>query len=968
MDHVVLVLFENRSFDNLLGHLYTPVEKPGFEGVIGKNLMNPVPQGAAPIPPGAEQPEPDMVHYSVAPGWEVPDPDPGEEYQHTNTQLYGILDAGNWGIPARHMTTNNEPAPGAPATMDGFVLDYISTYETLRDRPPSYEEYRQIMQGHTRDHAPVLHALARGFAVFDHWFSEVPSQTFPNRSFWTAASSSGLVVNSPPTEYYFHNTSETIFDRLDDHGRTWKVYVLEPCPLSITGAIHTPRLKKHFHDRFVPFSEFEADVAAGTLPDFALIEPNLLAGHADYHPPFGDALVEGADIPMDPSSAIVAGELFLAHLYGTIKGAPQEGASNLWNTTLFIGWDEPGGTYDHVPPPAAVPPDPDDEVGQFGFRFDRSGGRVPAIVVSPWVSEGTVESEEYRHTSMIATLRKTWGLGEPLSCRDASARTFEHLFSPGTPRPPDDWPSVDDHGLPELVVDPTTYSEALGSLGRHLVHGLAHLATHEGRHARASDYADDNDIDVPTDAFVAAAATFGRYFFPRLGHALPAAALPPVRPPAGTTVARPEAIPGVAPGTPRHDLGLGFAVVFGFPQLDAVEVSLVHGKRTLWHHTFDRHRDDADEPEATPDEHVVTIPLGLARLQFHLDADLFDGTVAWQAELSHRAWFTRPWSRRRQWSRASVAIDPSIGVIDGRTAFTPPAVDDPTYGRSQSCTDTILRFHVADEERKVCNVGQLVKQRMFPPPYQPFVFNAVACVGAFTREGPQCYANPRSPWFNVFLGYYQIDCDRALWSRPFGFEAAAGYTSEPRIEDLVRLGKADWNYFSNWDYGVPETVLWPYDRVSVHSNDYTDGGMEEIGGRWWHRIDLLGVEVASAYVSDAPGALRLVDNTVVAGMIRDSFGYPQSDPLHPNSFIPKRLDAALRMAYFEDDDGYHTLIFGGTAHTGRDAGLLQAEVDAVEAVIAGHYAERGFERPHGPGPAPDPAPDPGSGPPSVPGS
>jgi phospholipase C len=943
MDHVVLILFENRSFDNLLGHLYTPEEKPGFEGVIGKNLMNPVPAWAAPIPPGAEQPEPDMVHYSVAADWEVPDPDPGEEYQHTNTQLYGTLDAGNRGIPARHMATSNEPAPGATATMDGFVLDYISNYEALKDRPPSYEEYRQIMQGHTADHAPVLTALARGFAVFDHWFSEVPSQTFPNRSFWTAASSSGLVVNSPPTEYYFHNTAETIFDRLDQHGRTWKVYVLEPCPLSITGAIHTPRLKKHFQDRFVPFAEFEADVAAGTLPDFALIEPNLLAGHADYHPPFGEALIEGADIPMDPSSAIVAGELFLAHLYDTIKGAPTEGASNVWNTALFIGWDEPGGTYDHVPPPPAVPPD--DRVGQFGFRFDRSGYRVPAILVSPWVPEQTVASEEYRHTSLIATLRKQWGLGDtPLSRRDASARTFSHLFSLGTPREPGDWPSVDDHGLPALVVDPTTYAESLGSLGRHLVHGLAHLAAHEGHNARASEYAADNDVDVPSDAFVAAAATFGRYFFPRLGSVMPPAAVPPVRPATTTPLPRAEDAPGVAPATPRHDLALGFAVEFSFPQLDAVEISLVHGKRTLWHHTFDSHQDDPGEPEATPEEHVVTIPLGLARFELHLAADLFDGSVAWQAELSHRSWFTRPWRTAREWARRSIAIDPSIGFIDGRTAFTAPVVDDPTYGRSQSCTDTILRFHVEDVERKVCNVGQLVKRRMFPPPYPPFVFNAVACVGEFTKDGPQRYGNPRSPWFNVFLGYYQIDCDRDAWNRPFGFETAAGYHSEPHIEDLVRLGKADWNYFSNWDYGVPETVLWPYDRVAVRSNDHVDHGMEEIAGRWWRRLDLLGVEAASAYVSDAPGALQLVDNTVIAEMIRDSFGYPQSDPLYPNSFIPKRLDAALRMAYFADDDGYHTLIFGGTAHAGEDAGLLQAETAAARAVIAGQYAERGFAR------------------------
>ena len=82
------------------------------------------------------------------------------------------------------------------------------------------------------------------------------------------------------------------------------------------------------------------------------------------------------------------------------------------------------------------PPDPDAPAGQCGFTFDRSGYRVPAIIVSPWIDEGTVINEEYRHTSLIATLRKHWDLGDAFTDRDAAARTFDHLLSRETPRDP----------------------------------------------------------------------------------------------------------------------------------------------------------------------------------------------------------------------------------------------------------------------------------------------------------------------------------------------------------------------------------------------------------------------------------------------------------------------------------------------------------------------------------------------------
>ena len=195
MDHVVLVLFENRSLDNLLGHLYGPEDGKTFEGVIGKELSNPIPEWAE---HGAER---KVVPYTVTTDMDAPNPDSGEEYFHTNTQLYNTLDEHNRFKIGEAVTAPwNVPPPGTEPTMDGFVTDYISTFTGEVGRQPTYEEYAQIMTGYTPEQVPVLSGVAKGFGVFDHWFCEVPSQTFMNRSFWTAGTSSGFVVEQPGDE------------------------------------------------------------------------------------------------------------------------------------------------------------------------------------------------------------------------------------------------------------------------------------------------------------------------------------------------------------------------------------------------------------------------------------------------------------------------------------------------------------------------------------------------------------------------------------------------------------------------------------------------------------------------------------------------------------------------------------------------------------------------------------------------
>ncbi len=513
LDHIVVVLFENRSLDNMLGHLHGPGDGKTFDGVIGKNLSNPIPAWAE---QGADR---KVVPYTVATDMNSPNPDSGEEYQHTNTQLYNILSEENRFKVADDMTAPwNAPEAGQTPTMDGFVTDYISTFTAEMGRQPTYEEYSQIMTGFTPDQVPVLNGLARAFGVFDHWFCEVPSQTFMNRSFWTAGTSSGLTVNFPAKKWFIGNDAETLFERLEAHGKTWKVYVSEPMQISFTGIIHHQRLKERLATHFVPFAQFEADAAKGALPDFSLIEPALAIGHNDYHPAEGRALGHGVVLPsVDPPSSILGGEAFLARIYDAYRGMQSGTGPNVWNTALLIGWDEPGGTYDHVPPPAAPPPDPAAPAGEYGFTFDRSGYRVPAIVISPWVGEGQVFNQEHRHTSLIATLREQWNLGDPFTARDAAARTFSHAFTLEAPRDPRSWPVPTPRPVPAFSEDDVALGKAVSALGRTFLNGLR-------QHAQENDIKldglpDDPNADIPPEQIVTLLRSAAAMYFPRLAPA-----------------------------------------------------------------------------------------------------------------------------------------------------------------------------------------------------------------------------------------------------------------------------------------------------------------------------------------------------------------------------------------------------------------------------------------------------------------
>ena len=183
----------------------------------------------------------------------------------------------------------------------------------------------------------------------------------------------------------------------------------------------------------------------------------------------------------------------------------------------MIGWDEPGGTYDHVPPGPVPPPDPDAPAGEFGFKFDRSGYRVPAILVSPWVPQGSVFNDEYRHTSLIATLRKVWSLGDPLTQRDASARTFDDLFTLDKPRDPETWATITALPVPSWHLDEEALGNALSGLGNSMGRGLIEHARELG--LELPPELDDPNAEVTPQLIIDVFRQVAGHYFPLLAPA-----------------------------------------------------------------------------------------------------------------------------------------------------------------------------------------------------------------------------------------------------------------------------------------------------------------------------------------------------------------------------------------------------------------------------------------------------------------
>ncbi|MFL6163739.1 MAG: alkaline phosphatase family protein [Jatrophihabitantaceae bacterium] len=458
IDHVVVLMLENRSFDSMLGWLYEhdapalniPPAVPGdeFRGLQHVDLdkfRNTALNGTLTAEPSRG-----------VQGFTVPDVAPGEEFAHINTQFYGTP----------------TPPPGASITMTGVLADFVEVLQGLGYQNAELARLAPMtLETFTSGQLPVLNQLAKHYAVSDDWFASVPSQTNPNRAFLMCATSNGMVNNgdletNPQAKAIEAELgmaigddrvdAPTIFNALSEAGVDWAVFyqtsylpqkistLLTGLPLLIPllgiagfpllavtaaallaalspytqyleeltsgelGSCYTwrlfPQIQAKIPDaaqHFGKLEDFHRLARAGQLPRFSYLEPFWSISHTTNDNPTKEKLFTVLGNDYHPPGNILIGEEFVKEVYTSLIAN-----KDAWDRTLLlITFDEFVGSFDHVTDPlkpgVVQPPWAPNGQPPFksptGFAFDRLGARVPTIIVSPYVQKKTV----FRSTSSV---------------------------------------------------------------------------------------------------------------------------------------------------------------------------------------------------------------------------------------------------------------------------------------------------------------------------------------------------------------------------------------------------------------------------------------------------------------------------------------------------------------------------------------------------------------------------------------
>jgi phospholipase C len=415
VEHIVILMMENHSYDNYLGTLE------------GRGDGFPVDGQGAPVDPHANRDEQGAL---VGP-------------RHLgSTQQQGGVPTQSW--HASHLQWDDGACDGFPRSIEVTV--------------PGHKNEASTSMGYWNGaDLPFYHGLAHTFPLATRWFSSCLGPTFPNRRFLISGTAHGLIDDVMAT-LYDEPPAGTIFDLLTAHGISWANYHNKPRWKTLAKSIFgrrgfrigrrvlpylagiIPKLEQFVvgtyqftadmyprellrtYNHALSIKKFFSAARDGTLPSFCIVDPD-----------FGKWSEEN---PQD----VQVGEGFSAAVIQAVMDGPG------WGQTLLIWlYDEHGGYYDHVPPPAA--PEPDDvpgtslaerfpilrrlpflkkplaelDVADAGPRtYDRYGFRVPAVIVSPYARRDYVSDQIYDHTSILKLVEQKWNLPS-LTNRDAAA-------------------------------------------------------------------------------------------------------------------------------------------------------------------------------------------------------------------------------------------------------------------------------------------------------------------------------------------------------------------------------------------------------------------------------------------------------------------------------------------------------------------------------------------------------------------
>jgi phospholipase C len=349
IDHIIVLMLENRSFDHLLGSLDHP-KKTEFKRAFldGQDTRNPL-EGR----PDVEMRYQDDKSYMT-------EKKPGHSHEDVMSQMFD-------------MKLPEDTAPG----MRGFASNYVKEKEATKPE--------DVMRAYREDQAPVINKLAKHFQLCTNWFCSVPGETWPNRFFAMAGESAGHVDNAIFDVPF--QLCDSIFPLLQKEGVEWRIYHDGPCLAMLLKGMLDDDMKK----RFSRTEQIRKDIKNNELPSFSWIEPDHFGKDStSQHPGFIDKKHD--------AWGFIGAEKLIADIYNELRQKPE-----LFEKTLFlVTYDEHGGFYDHVSPPNNFPPPYAGHLNEkYKFEFKQLGPRVPTLLINPRIEAAWIDDTEYDHTAIL---------------------------------------------------------------------------------------------------------------------------------------------------------------------------------------------------------------------------------------------------------------------------------------------------------------------------------------------------------------------------------------------------------------------------------------------------------------------------------------------------------------------------------------------------------------------------------------